>query len=232
MDGNRRYSILLVDDDPRICESVSILLKDGGFNVDTATHGLDALSRLKVAAPDLIVSDLDMPYMSGFEFLSVVHNRFPQIPKIAMSGSVSQDDRIPDGVIADAFYGKGRSHPAELLGMVTRLIEAARARPGHDFGQTDPIQEPRYRNEPNGLISVLFTCPHCLRDASLEFTDTERQEFSEMQCPSCLTMIRHVCGPSLAAMLEKVYTAKRAHTDSAIEPANPVHAKQSSHTMP
>jgi CheY-like chemotaxis protein len=223
MDEKRRYSILLVDDDPRICESMAILLNDGGYNVATATHGLDALNKLKFAAPDLIVSDLSMPYMSGFELLSVVHNRFPQIPVIAMSGIAGQENNLPDGVIADAFYGKGRSQPNELLAMATHLIETTIARPDHYFGQTDRVQEPRYRNEPNGRISTLLICPDCLRDLSIEFVDNAGlQKFGETQCPSCLTMIRFVSGPCLAGILDKVNTVIHAGSASAIRPDNPV----------
>ena len=71
--------------------------------------------RLGKAASDLIISDLNMPQMSGFEFLSVVRRRFPDIPVIAVSGAYDSGDQVPGGVIADAFYSKGRHHPEELL---------------------------------------------------------------------------------------------------------------------
>ena len=58
----------------------------------------------------IILSDLNMPRMSGFEFLSLVRRRFPairySIRVIAMSGAFSGDD-IPPGIAADAFYEKG-----------------------------------------------------------------------------------------------------------------------------
>lgn len=48
-----------------------------------------------------------MPQMSGFEFLSVVRRRFPEIAVVAASGVYESGDHVPGGIIADAFYGKG-----------------------------------------------------------------------------------------------------------------------------
>ena len=220
MDGNRRRSILLVDDEPRICETMSILLNEGGYDVTTAGHGLDGLNKLKFAAPDLIVSDLNMPDMSGFEFLSVVRVRFPKIPVIAMSGIGGDDHHLPDGVIADAFYGKGRCRPDELLDMVAHLIHSHVPRPANHMGRRDVVQEPRYRNFPGGSTSMLIVCPDCLREVSVKFIDKGRQEFREMQCPSCANMIRYVCGPCLAAILERAYTITLIGSHPPIEPAS------------
>jgi CheY-like chemotaxis protein len=65
---------------------LSSLLSTIDYNVATETHGLDVLNKLQSSTPDIIVSDLNMPQMSGFEFLSVVRNRFPSIPVMAMCG--------------------------------------------------------------------------------------------------------------------------------------------------
>lgn len=226
MDENRRHSILLVDDEPRVCETLSILLNEGGYDVVTAEHGLDGLNKLKFAAPDLIVSDLNMPHMSGFEFLLVVRVRFPKIPVIAMSGIGGDDHYLPDRVTADAFYGKGRCRPDELLDMVAHLIHSPVARAANPIGRRELVQQPRYRNVPGGSTSMLLACPDCLRSVSIKFIDKGRQEFREMQCPSCLNMIRYVCGPSLAAILERAYTITLIGSSPAIEPASSDDARE------
>jgi CheY-like chemotaxis protein len=100
--------VLIVDDEPLIRESFSFVLTEIGYSVRAAEDGLSALIEIRTEIPDIILSDLNMPGMSGFEFISVVRRRFPAIPVIAMSGAFSGDE-VPFGVAADAFYQKGSS---------------------------------------------------------------------------------------------------------------------------
>jgi CheY-like chemotaxis protein len=117
--------ILIVDDDPSIRTTVAMLLADEGYEVSTAEDGFDALLQMKSTVPELIVSDLNMPQMSGFEFLSVVRRRFPQLSVIAMSGAYHCGSAVPGGVIADAFYPKGQGTTVELLKVVAELIQTS-----------------------------------------------------------------------------------------------------------
>jgi CheY-like chemotaxis protein len=105
--------ILAVDDDA-IRDCLAMLLQSSGYEVSTAIHGFDALLQLRRKVPAIVISDLNMQ-MSGFEFLSVVRRRFPQISVIAMSCAYHSGDGVPGGVIADAFYSKGHSNPGALL---------------------------------------------------------------------------------------------------------------------
>jgi CheY-like chemotaxis protein len=99
-----KHLILVVDDEPGIRESMARLLNAAGYEVITAQHGFDALLQLRSMTPDVIISDLNMPQMSGFEFLSVLRRRFPEVLVIAVSGAYGSGDCVPGGVIADAFY--------------------------------------------------------------------------------------------------------------------------------
>ena len=107
---------------------LQLLLCQANYDVSTAEDGFDALLQLKVLTPDVIISDLSMPRMSGFEFLSVVRRRFPEIPVVAISGAYESGDHVPGGVIADAFYAKGAHRPDELLRTVADLIRTKTAR--------------------------------------------------------------------------------------------------------
>src|SRR5512141_2098269 len=107
--------ILLVDDEPTIRKLLSMLFLAKGYKVSTAKDGFDSLLQLRTMTPDLIASDLNMPNMSGFELLSVLRRRVPQIPVVAISGAYGRGDNVPGGIIADGFYSKGQDHPEKLL---------------------------------------------------------------------------------------------------------------------
>ena len=80
-----QYRLLVVDDEPSIRDLMQTSLSMEGYEVRVAKDGFDALAQMHGALPDLILTDLKMPNMSGFELLSVVRRRFPQIPTIAIS---------------------------------------------------------------------------------------------------------------------------------------------------
>ena len=119
-----KRQVLVVDDDPSVRESVAGLLTSAGYDVASAEDGLGALSQIKNALPDVIISDLNMPGMSGTELLAVVRQSFPQILTVAMSGAYSDSDELPPEVIADGYYPKGE-HPEILFGTLAQLFLAA-----------------------------------------------------------------------------------------------------------
>jgi CheY-like chemotaxis protein len=114
-------TVLLVEDDGDLRVAISALLAQTGYRVRTAWDGLSALLEMETGLPDIIVSDLQMPRMSGFELLSTIRLQFPAIPLIAMSG-VYSSNQIPEGVVADAFYQKG-THPTFLVNLVGSMTQ-------------------------------------------------------------------------------------------------------------
>ena len=80
-----KQRILMVDDDEKLLIKLSSLLSREGYELRTARDGFEALSAMRDSAPDLLISDLEMPNMSGFELLSVVRRRFPGVSVIVMS---------------------------------------------------------------------------------------------------------------------------------------------------
>jgi CheY-like chemotaxis protein len=81
------HRILVVDDEEVVRELFVRLLQEEGYEVAAAENGFDGLLKIKHFLPEVIISDLNMPEMSGFEFLSVVRRRFPKISVIASSGA-------------------------------------------------------------------------------------------------------------------------------------------------
>src|ERR1035437_7712117 len=98
---NRKAKVLVVDDEPLIRTTMSLVLGEMGYHVRSAEDGFCALREIHQEMPDILLSDLDMPGMSGFELLSVVGRRFPAVHKIAMSGAYFGSE-VPCGASADA----------------------------------------------------------------------------------------------------------------------------------
>src|SRR5438874_654271 len=144
------YRILVVDDEKVIGELFTRLLQKEEYEIATAENGFDALLKLKHFLPDVIISDLNMPKMSGFEFLSVVRRRFPKISVIASSGAYGNRG-IPTGVLADAFYAKGQDDPETLINMVAALIETSAAQATAHEDESAPVWIPHNGKDSNGI---------------------------------------------------------------------------------
>ena len=67
--------VLVVDDDPEVVDAVGEALQDDGYLVETATDGAAALKRVLEAPPDLIVLDVRMPNLNGWEFCEIVRRQ-------------------------------------------------------------------------------------------------------------------------------------------------------------
>lgn len=100
-----RLKVLIVDDDELLRTSLLQVLTHAGYTACCAENGFAALSEIGHEIPDILLSDLNMPGLSGFELLSKVRHHFPSIRVIAMSGAYFGVE-IPPGVFADAFYEK------------------------------------------------------------------------------------------------------------------------------
>jgi hypothetical protein len=140
----------------------------------------------------VIISDLNMPQMSGFEFLSVVRRRFPDIPVVAVSGAYQSGDQVPGGVIADGFYAKGYAHPEDMLRMVAQLIDTASERAINHHRQSAPVWIPRNGKDSNGVPFIVVTCTECLRSFPLSVAVEGVQEIQETPCLFCDTPVRYI----------------------------------------
>ena len=157
---NSSMRLLVVDDAPAIRSSISALLSEIGYLVRTAADGFEALTAIRMNIPNILLSDLNMPGMSGFELLSVVRRRYPSIQVVAMSGSFSGEE-VPSGVIADAFFQKGCSTRSLL-----RIIESLghhKLRPMIHTVATAPFLIQRNGHDSSGNPYVTIDCPECLR---------------------------------------------------------------------
>ena len=87
---------LVVDDDPEVVDAVSEALQDDGYRVETATDGASALKSVLEAPPDLIVLDVRMPNLNGWEFCEIVrrqsHTR--DVPVLFLTACTDVRDQI------------------------------------------------------------------------------------------------------------------------------------------
>ena len=116
-------SVLLVDDDPDIRDSIRMVLQSEGYSVETAANGADALEKLKVRArpPHLVLLDLTMPVMNGWKFLELVNGGQPaEFPVVVISAAVPPK---PDNAVS--YLRK----PVDLDVLLAKVAEYARPDP-------------------------------------------------------------------------------------------------------
>lgn len=85
MENVKSGRVILVDDDPYVLESVALLLSVSGFEVNQFSNGHEALHLLRHSPPDVVLTDVNMPQMSGIELLEQVHEIDRDIPVILMT---------------------------------------------------------------------------------------------------------------------------------------------------
>ncbi|HAA30424.1 MAG TPA: DNA-binding response regulator [Cyanobacteria bacterium UBA8553] len=117
--------LLLVDDEPGVRESVKEYLQDSGFDVQVASNATDAWQMLQQKTPDLVISDIMMPKVDGYQFLKQLREdpRFKTLPVIFLTARGMTSDRIQgyqSGV--DAYLSKPFD-PDELVAIVENLLD-------------------------------------------------------------------------------------------------------------
>ncbi|MCU0619516.1 MAG: sigma-54 dependent transcriptional regulator [Gemmatimonadaceae bacterium] len=103
MTGRTAPTVLVVDDEAGILETLRILLRNEGFVVRTALGGHAGLAELESALPDIVLSDIRMPTVSGIEILAAVKERDPALPVVLMTAQASMQSAI-QAVNEGAFY--------------------------------------------------------------------------------------------------------------------------------
>ncbi|MEW5923121.1 MAG: response regulator, partial [Candidatus Zixiibacteriota bacterium] len=90
--GTKKYKLLLVDDEEEFLVSSSKALGRRGFEVDVAPNGVTALEKINDVVFDAIVLDVKMPDIDGVEVFRQIHERYPDMPVILLTGHASVGD--------------------------------------------------------------------------------------------------------------------------------------------
>lgn len=119
--------IIIVEDDPMISEIYQKKFSDSGFEVFLAENGKIALDIVKKEKVDIVLSDLIMPEIDGFELTKILRSETydPGI-KIIMLSNLSQEDSRKKAIEAGAngFIAKSDFTPAEMVSEVKKIISA------------------------------------------------------------------------------------------------------------
>lgn len=185
--GKLKPKLLIVDDEPVTRTLLTQIFSSRGHDVKTAEDGFSALEQIRANVPDVLLSDLNMPGMSGFELLSVVRRRIPEIYVIATSGAFT-GDAVPHGIAADAFYEKATGLPSlfQLIQSAALPDQPPRAGPSASL----PIWISPIERDASSRARVLISCPECLRSFPLA---VEAADFviHEAVCVYCDTVIHY-----------------------------------------
>jgi two-component system response regulator HydG len=96
-------NILIIDDESGILETLSILLKNSGFEVETAQGGKAGLEALKSSMPDIVLTDIRMPQVTGIDILDAARDLDPEMPVILMTAQATLQSAV-QAVNQGGFY--------------------------------------------------------------------------------------------------------------------------------
>lgn len=121
----KKISILLVEDDDMLRTMYSEKFTKAGFDIKTAEDGKLALTVLKNVSPDLILLDIVMPNMDGFELLKVLRKekKYAKVPIIMLTNMGAVDDiRKCERLGANDYFVKANHTPSEVLAKVQTFL--------------------------------------------------------------------------------------------------------------
>lgn len=144
MNSNAR--ILVVDDKQSFCFMIKGYLEEAGYQVACAASGAEALAELEQGRFDLILSDMVMPGIDGFELLRQVRSRHPQLPFVLASAHGSVDSAVAAMKKGADDYLLKPLNREELLLVVARLLENARLRVSFDRMQDTERKKFSFQN--------------------------------------------------------------------------------------
>lgn len=118
---SRKYRILVVDDERRMVGFIRLNLEQDGFEVIEAFNGSEALERLRDSLPDLILLDVMMPDIDGFEVLRTIRE-VSQVPVIMLTAKGEEDDKVKGLELGADDYVTKPFSPRELVSRVKAVL--------------------------------------------------------------------------------------------------------------
>jgi two-component system, OmpR family, response regulator len=221
-------SILVVDDDPKLREVVGYALTREGFAVDEARHGGDALAVLATRRFDLLVVDVSMPEIDGFELVRRLRVDDRETPVLFLSARSDEIDRILGLELGGDDYVTKPFSTRELVTrvkVILRRVTRARTLEGAELPEAAELSAGELRLSPEthrswwrGQEVVLTATEFRLLETLMSRPGRvySREELSELAYPDT----RHVSGRTLDSHVRRIRAKFRTH---GIDPIETVH---------
>ncbi|XRG78220.1 response regulator transcription factor [Rossellomorea sp. GAMAL-10_SWC] len=158
-------SILIVDDDPHIRKLLNVLLRDEGFTVFEATNGIEAISVFEDNKIDMLIIDLMMPKMDGFELCREIRNEC-DLPIIMLTAKGETEQKVRGFKLGTDDYIVKPFEPVELVVRVKALLRRSKISSSKivqigslviDHGNYKVLNENEVINMPLKELELLFT---------------------------------------------------------------------------
>jgi twitching motility two-component system response regulator PilG len=122
-----RRIILVVDDSPTIQKVVSVTLEAHGHEVVTASDGMEALSKLRTLKPDLVLLDITMPHMDGYQLCRIMRSNdiTRNVPIVMLSGKDGLFDKMRGRMAGAASYITKPFAPSTLPPLIDKYCKRA-----------------------------------------------------------------------------------------------------------
>lgn len=118
-----KKSILIVDDDPRICETLSDILGEEGYHVVTASDGQEALDKIREGSFNLVITDIKMPIMDGMALLKEIEKSHADIEVIVITSYGNEGQQVEATRLGAYEYLNKPLNLDQLKIIITRALQ-------------------------------------------------------------------------------------------------------------
>lgn len=184
---NKKFKILLVDDDEGIRITYADIFRNEGFDVVEAVDGLEGLNMAVKELPHLVFTGIIMPNMDGFGLKDALSKNVAtsNIPVVASSHLGREEDRKKASEMGFRdFIVQGMLTPREVTGRIRSLLEPTSYLLRIDVDELDASRLAR-----DLKIKENFRCPKCGETLSLQLRkidiDNKKEFVGKMECPNC-----------------------------------------------
>ena len=216
--------ILIIDDEPRMCQSIKQLLSSQNYELDTANSAKQAIESLSNNSFDLILLDLCLPDMNGYHVMEHISQKSPATHVIVLTGYGSEDTAV-EALRRGAYdYLKKPFEPEKLLTTVKNALNQKKIKKNEEFAKEALRKsEERYRryiNVANDGIAVVhdgklsFVNSRLAEMIGYTVDEIEGNDFSIFIPPDILPQVEDIYKRCIAGEdLPSVYESKILHRD-------------------